>query len=1032
MAVARSASTANSPVSAVASAVLPVIDIRGKVTDDKGDPLPGVTVVVKGTTNGTATGADGTYTLNLPEASGTLIFSYIGYVTREIPITGSQTTINVTLQVDAKTLEEVVVVGYGTQKKANVTGAVSSITVDNQVSSRAVPNVSSAMSGLVPGLAAVQSSGMAGRNGAALVIRGIGSVNGNSAPLVVVDGMPDIDINRIDMNDVESISVLKDAASAAVYGSRAANGVILITTKSGKGKKKATINFTSTNALETPVRSYDFMSDYPRALTLHQRAQAVGTLPSNFNFRNGTIDQWMAMGMIDPVRYPNTDWWNVIMRDGIISRQNLSASGGNDLSNFYISVGMVDQQGLQINNDYKQYNARINYDYKVRNNINVGIKLTGNSSKLSYALEQGFTDSDGTNTAGYDMQYAIAGILPYDPTTGYFGGVMAYGEDPQAYNPYTVYVNNLTRQNRQEANGNIFADWSPIEGLTARVDYFINYANQFQYNANMPNQAYNFQQGAFGSRVYVGSNAGISNRTDSDYKTMFTGRLTYNKKLAANHELGLLAVYSEEYWNERYQGSGRSDRLYPTLHEVDAALTLPGMVSASGGVSTEGLRSYIGRLNYTAFDKYLLEANFRYDGSSKFVEGSQFGFFPSVAVGWRFVEESFLKDFTSRFLSNGKLRMSYGGLGNNSGVGRYQQKEVLANNNYMIGNNIVKGFVYSKMINPDLSWESTNVFNLGLDLGFLDNRLSAELDYYNRLTTGMIRPSEFSIHLSGAYNPPPPRNIGNLRNRGVEANLNWSDNFREVRYGLNLNASYNRNVLESWNEFIGRGASHNSNQIFVNMPYGFIYSYEDMGIAQTWQDIYNATPQGASPGDILRRDLNGDGRIDGNDRKAYPNVQRLRPSTNFSLNANASYKGFDLLALFQGSTGRKDFWLNNYNNVNFGTQRYASTWQHWNNPWNLENRAGAWPRLAGNANREETTFWLDDMSFIRIKNLQLGYTIPATILNKIGVTSLRVFGSAENLATFTNFRGLDPEKGADRNDMYPIVKSYSLGVNLSL
>ena len=1017
---ARDVKLANNVFAPVNSNPMVNWEITGKVVSASGEALPGVTVLLKGTTNGTATGTDGTYSLSVPETGGTLVFSFIGYTTQEKPFTGPG-PVNITLTDDAKALEEVVVVGYGTQKKANVTGAVSSVKIDEQTSSRAVPNVSTGLAGLVPGLAATQSSGMAGRNSANLIIRGLGTVN-NANPLVVVDGMPDVDINRIDMNDVESISVLKDAASASVYGSRAANGVILITTKSGKGKK-ATINFTTTNALETPIRSYDFMSDYPRALTLHQRAAAVNTLPANFNFKNGTIDQWMALGMIDPVKYPSTDWWDIIMRDGFIQRHNLSASGGNDQSNFYISVGLLDQKGLQINNDYKQYNARINYDYKVRNNINVGVKLNGNSSNLTYALEDGFTDDDDSNTAGFDMQYAIAGILPYDPVTGNYGGVMAYNEDAQAYNPYTVYVNNLTRQNRQEANGNIYFDWTPVKGLTGRVDYALNYNNQFSWRADMPNHAYNFQTGSFGSRVYVGPNAGVSNSTNTGNKTMLTGRLTYNTTIAENHAISALAVYSEEYWYTRYQGSSRNDRLYPTLHEIDAALT--DIQSTGGNSSTEGLRSYIGRLNYTAFDKYLFEANFRYDGSSKFLPGSQFGFFPSVAVGWRFSEENFIKSFANRYLSNGKLRMSYGSLGNNSGVGRYEQQETLDASNYMIGGDIVKGFVNSQMVNRDLTWETTTVFNVGLDLGFLNNRLTAELDYYNRLTTGMNRPSDLSILLTGAYNAPR-RNIGNLRNQGAEANITWTDNIGELNYGINLNASYNKTNLEEWNEFLGRGYT------FLNMPYHFLYTYEDMGIAQTWQDVYNATPQGASPGDILRKDLNGDGRIDANDRSADPNVQRDRPTTNFALNTNFSWKGFDLTVLFQGAAGRKDYWITNYNNVNFGTSRYASTWDLLNNPWNLENRGGEWPRLGGNANREETTFWLDDMTYLRLKNLQLGYRLPAALLSKVGVTGFRIFGSAENLATFTSYRGLDPDRGGNRNDMYPIVKSYSLGVNLNL
>ncbi|TDB65385.1 TonB-dependent receptor [Arundinibacter roseus] len=997
------------------------IAITGKVTGEDGEGIPGVNILEKGTTNGTNTDVQGTFTINVANQSSVLVFSAIGYMSQEVEV-GAQSTINLVLKADIKALEEVVVVGYGTQKRANVTGAVSTVTIDDKITSRSLTNVSSGLAGLVPGLAVTQSTGMAGRNNAALIIRGLGTVN-NASPLIVVDGMPDVDINRLNMNDIESISVLKDATSASVYGSRAANGVILITTKSGKGQEKASINYTGNYAFQNPTRAYDFMNDYSRALTLHQRSAAVNTLRANQLFRDGTIDQWMALSMVDPLRYPSTDWWDVIMRTGSVQNHNLSASGGNDKSNFFISVGVMDEKGLQVNNDFTRYNARFNYDYKIRNNINVGIRFNGNWSKFTYALEDGFTDDNATNTAGFDMQYAIAGIVPYDPVSGNYGGVMAYNEDPQAYNPYTLYVNNLNRQNRQEANTNIYIDWSPIKGLTARLDYALNYYNQFRVTAPIPNRSFNFQTNTFGSRVYVGDNAGVGNFTNNGHKTLLNGRLTYKTKIARNHDITALVVYSEEYWYDRYQASGRNDRLYPTLSEVDAALT--DIQTTGGNSSTEGLQSYIGRLNYAAYDKYLLELNFRYDGSSRFLTERQFGFFPSAALGWRFTEENFIKSFTDRFMSSGKLRVSYGALGNNSGVGRFEQKETLNSSNYMIGGSIVKGFVNQKLVNRDLSWETTTVFNAGLDLGFLNNRLTTELDYYDRLTTGMNRPSEMSIHLTGAYTAPR-RNIGDLRNRGVEANITWRESRGDISYSVNLNASYNATVLEEWNEFLGRG------WIFLNMPYQFLYTYEDAGIAQTWEDIYNATPQGASPGDILRKDLNGDGRIDGNDRKAYPKTQRNRPTTFFGLNASVSWKGFDLTVLAQGSTGRKDYWLNIYNNVNFGSQRYASTWQHWENPWSVENRSGEWPRLAGSANREETTFWLDDLSFIRLKNVQLGYNVPKVVTNKLGISNVRVFASSENLATFTKFRGLDPEKTGNRSDAYPLNKSYSFGINIGI
>ncbi len=996
--------------------------ISGTVKDKDGEPLPGVSVVVKGSTTGTITDNNGSFQLKIPADAKTLTFSFVGMRSQDVEV-GNKTVFNIVLQEEAVGVDEVIVVGYGTQKKVNLTGSVAAVKIDEKITSRSVSNVSSGLTGLVPGLAVSQNTGMAGKNDVSLLIRGLGTVN-NAKPLVVVDGMPDIDINRLNMNDIESISVLKDATSAAVYGSRAANGVILITTKSGKGMDKTRINVSSTYAVENPTKAYSFMADYPRALSLHQRLASVNTLRSNYFFKDGTIDQWMALGMIDPVAYPNTDWWNTIMRTGQIQNHNVSASGGNDKSNFFISIGMMDEKGLQINNDYSRYNARFNYDYKVRSNMNVGAKFNGNWSNYTYALEDGFTDDNSSNTAGFDMQYAVAGILPYDPATGNYGGVMAYNEDPQAYNPYTLYINNLNHQNRQEANVSAYWDWTPIKGLTARVEYALNYYNQFRYTAAMPNRSYNFQTQAFGSRVYVGDNAGVANYTNTGYKTQLTSRLNYHTTIANNHDISVLAVYSEEYWYDRYQMSSRNDRLHPSLHEIDAALT--DIQSTGGNSSTEGLQSIIGRLNYAAFDKYLFEANFRYDGSSKFLEGSRFGFFPSAALGWRFTEESFIKSFTENWLYSGKLRVSYGGLGNNSGVGRYQQQETLDATNYMIGGSIVKGFSYSKMVNQALSWESTNVFNVGFDLAFMHNRLTTELDYYDRLTKGMLRPSDMSVLLSGAYDAPP-KNIGNMRNRGIEGNFTWKDMIRKFEYSVNLNASYNATVLESWNSYLGRGYT------FLNMPYHFLYTYIDNGIAQTWEDVYNATPQGASPGDILRTDLNGDGRIDGNDMKAYPHIQRDRPTTNYALNFNAAWKGFDLGVLFQGAAGRKTYWLNIYNNTNFGNQRYASTWDHWNNPWSVENRDGLWPRLGGSGNnRAETTFWLDDLSYLRLKNVQLGYTLPKNWLLKYGIESVRIYGSGENLATFTKFRGLDPEKTGNASDAYPLNKTFSFGVNIGI
>ena len=997
------------------------IPVSGVVKDSNGEPLIGVTIQVRGTSIGTVTDIDGKFNLLNVPSNGVLDVTYVGMNPQSIPVKGS--FIEIVMQEDTQSLEEVVVVGYGIQRKVNLTGSVAAVTIDEKISSRSVSNVSSGLQGLIPGLQVSQSTSMAGKDGASLMIRGLGTVN-NAAPLVVVDGMPDVDINRINMADIESISVLKDAASASIYGSRAANGVILITTRTGKGVSKTQINFNASVSVERPTRSYEFMADYPRALTIHQYRAATGTLRQNYNFKDGTIDQWMALGMIDPLRYPNTDWFKTFMRDGSLQNYTVSATGGNDKSNFYISIGSLSNQGIQIHNDYDRYNTRFNYDYDISNYFKVGARFDGNWSEFTYSgYADGITNNDTSDSGGGDMQYAIAGILPYDPITGRYGGAMAYGEDVQAYNPYAYFNTRKPRQTEQEVNGSMYIDWKPFKGFTAHLDYALSYSNYFQKRADMPTgAAYNFQTNSDLGRNYVADNASVSDNNTTSYKTQLNGRLNYDTRIAENHNIRALFVYSEEYWHTRSTGASRNDRLHPSITEINGALT--NVISNSGSSASEGLRSYIGRLNYDAYDKYLFEFNFRVDGSSKFAEGSQFGFFPSVALGWRFTEEEILAPYLNSWLANGKIRTSYGTTGNNSGVGRFEQLETLTAMNYM-ASDVVKGFVNRKMINKNLSWEESRVFNIGLDLGFFNNKMSTEIDYYNRLTSGMNRPSEMSMLLTGAYSAPR-MNIGNMRNRGVELNLTWRDKLGDVKYSANLNGAYNRTVLEEWNEFLGRG------WVFLNMPYHFLYTYESAGMAQTWQDIYNHTPQGLAPGDVLREDLNGDGIIDGKDRRAYPNIQRDRPTTNFGLTLTAEWKGFDINALFNGAAGRKDYWVTDFNNTSIADRRYASTWDHWTEPWSLENRNGAWPRLGSSTSRSDMAYYLYDLSYLRLKNVQIGYRVPQKLLSALHISNVRLYVSGENLFTLTNYPGLDPEKPRSGRDLYPINRSYSVVVNVGL
>lgn len=989
------------------------VQVTGIVKDNSGEAVIGANVTVKGSTNGTITNLDGKFSVQA-SPNATLVISFIGYTTQEIKLQG-KTNVTVTLTEDSKALDEVVVIGYGTQKKVNLTGSVAAVKIDETIASRSITNVSSSLSGLVPGLVVSQSTGFAGGDGASLKVRGLGSIN-NSDPLIVVDGMPDVDINRINMNDIESISVLKDAASSAVYGSRAANGVILITTKSGLKESKAKVSYNGSYAWSSPVEFYDYMADYSRALTMHMRAAASGN--SSTNYRQASAEQWLAMSMVDPILFPNTDQFDEMFRTGAIQNHTVSASGGSDKMNFYTSIGIMDQEGLQIHNDYSRYNMRLNLDYKIHDNVKIGVKTDGTWS------ERQTPRGSGLETGG--LKYVISGVLNQHPETGEYGGSMAYGENTSAGNAIAEYEAYRTNTSRKEFNGNAYIEWEPLKDLKLNVSYALRYYNEFSKTVQNVIKQMNFQTGEV-SRTMPDTGDLINNSNYEGHKTLFQGRISYEKEIAKGHHIAAMFNAAEEYWYNRSLYAQRKNRLHNSLEEIDAAS--PSEQTNSGSSNSEGLRSFIGRFNYTMFDKYLFEFTFRSDGSSRFAKGHQWGFFPSAAIGWRISEEKFFEPL-KRTVSNAKFRASYGTLGNNSGVGRYEQKETMSTTNYVVGNNtLVTGFSANKMVNKDLSWEETRVFNVGLDLGFFNNQLTAELDWYDRFTTGMIRGSSISSLLTG-YSAPRI-NVADLRNRGVEANITWRSKIRKFDYSINVNASYNVNKLEKWGDHLDRGWT------MLDMPYHFLYIYEAYpGLVQSWGEIANAPYQGndhIAPGDIMIKDINGDGQISDLDKKAYTNKYRDTPMGQFGITLTGAYKGFDIQALFQGNYGRTDLWLDDLNTNTIPQDRYAFQQFHWNDTWSLDNRNASLPRIVtgnqGSRNREESTFYAYNTNYLRLKNLQIGYSIPERYMQKIGFNRARIYLSGENILTMTPWKGIDPEK-PHGNDFYPLVKTYSVGLNI--
>ena len=486
---------------------------------------------------------------------------------------------------------------------------------------------------------------------------------------------------------------------------------------------------------------------------------------------------------------------------------------------------------------------------------------------------------------------------------------MAYGEDVFARNALAYLSIQHNIQERQELNGNLYTEWEPLKGLLFRADYGLRYYNQFTKSYNDPTDEWNSQTGQI-SINRISASAGINNSIGQGYKTLLQGRVSYNTRLFQGHELSVLAAYNEEYWFDRRLSAGRNNRIYPGLSEIDAALTT--IQNAGGSSSAEGLKSVIGRLNYVINNKYLFETNARFDGSSKFLPGYQYGFFPSGSVGWRFSEEPFLKSI-KRVIYSGKLRASIGKLGNNSGVGRYEQRETFALTNYILNSAIAQGFSATKLINQDFSWEETNMTNVGLDLVFLRGKLTVETDVYKKVTNGMIRPSTLSTFLSG-YSAPRV-NIGQMENTGIETNITWRSRLGKANVGAALNVSYNKNRLLKWNEFLAKG------DVYLNMPYHFTYAYISRGIAQSWEDIENAPFHGQfySPGDILYEDLNGDGQITAEDRKAIPENNRNLPTMQYGLNLFGNWNGFDMSMLFHATTGRRDYWIGPENETNTPT-----------------------------------------------------------------------------------------------------------------
>ncbi len=1019
-------------VLSVPAARLAPADIVGSVLDDNGDPVIGASVNVKGNSElAVVTDLDGNFSLAGVPAGATLEISYVGYQPREVAVADGKTMYSITLRPRASQLEEVVVVGYGAQRRVDLTGSVATIGAD-ALADRPVTNATNALAGLAPGLTVTNSGGNTpGYESQTIRVRGMGTLN-DAAPLVVVDGMTGIAISDLNPQDIESISVLKDAASSAIYGSRAANGVILITTKHGT-ESAPRLTYSGNVAVETVAKRLNLVTDYADFMEIQNAALIMnGQAP---RFSQGKIDEWRNDAGRNPTIYPNTDWQDHIYRNpSVVQNHNIGITGGGRRVRYNVSLGYVNNPGIIYYTDYSRYQLRSNLDVNIKPWLTVGTNLFGYVDSNNPSSENAAAGGDVIFGSG--AFNTVPGMTLYDPVSGLYGGIQNPEEENVSnFNPYRrqwFYKTEFPTKTRRGV-AKLYARVQPVKGLTVQGSYTYNYWTRRVEQHLTDRDLYRFtadgpvllREGVV--RTYIRRYNYANTYRSSDITASYSFNIS---KL----EGSVLAGASQEYNKYENEQFLKYDLIDDQLTSIDAAAT-NGPI---GGNFTEwSMRSYFGRLNLNWDNKYLLEANLRADGSSKFAPGERWGYFPSVSAGWRLSEERFMRGASS-WLNNLKIRASYGSLGNNATTSYYMYQSLFATANYILNGNIAGGFAQTVLSNPKLSWEKTYMTNVGVDFSMLNSRLSGSIEAYSKDTKGIL--ISLPAPLEHGTATVPNQNAGEVNNKGLEVDLHWADRIGRVNYNVGFNLGFVNNKVT---KFQGDVSSINGvykiqegrpiNQLYVVTVDRIVRDQADLDYVQSLVDAnpaYFATFQRPELGDFLYADANGDGVLDNDDRVeiGYGALPRLT----YGLNLGAEWNGFDFAMFLQGVGDYKVY----YNNQAF---RFVTVMgQSLNkditdNAWTPENPyASTYPVLRNNAdgrNNIASDAFVHNAAYLRCKNIQLGYTVPQRITRKFFVEKLKVYCSIDNLFTITSFPGLDPEIAAGVG--YPSIRQYSVGLNVS-
>lgn len=969
------------------------ITVQGVVKDQTGETVIGASVMEKGTTNGTITGIDGDFSLNM-SSNGTLVVSFVGYKTQEVQVKG-QKQLQVVLSEDAEMLDEVVVIGYGTMKKSDLTGAVSSIG-NKDIKDSPVSNLGQAIQGKISGVQIVDA-GKPGDN-VSIKIRGLGSIN-NCDPLVVIDGVPtDLGLSSLNMADVERLDVLKDASATAIYGSRGANGVVMITTKrgtEGKGKLAVSANYSFQNA-----------TNVPSLLNAAQYAELSNDMMVNSG-RNPN-PEWANPSELGA----GTDWMDELLRTGMMQNYTVSYSGGNEKSHYYVSGGFLDQSGIVKSVNYRRFTFQSNSDAQV-------LKWLKFSNNITFSAD---TKKSGSYNIG-DALKALP-IYPVKNEDGSWSGPDGnsewYGSTRNPIGP--------TELNKSQTDGYNF-----LANLTAELTFtkWLKFKSTFGYDAK-----FWFIDNFTPKYNWKPTPTEETSRYKSDNKSftyLWDNYFLFDHTFAEKHRVGLMAGMSAQWNTNDYLNAQKNVFMFDNVHEMDNGEEM----YAIGGNETEwALLSYMARVNYSYEDRYLLTATIRRDGSSRFGKKHRWGTFPSVSVAWRASQEKWFPK--NDYINDLKVRAGYGVTGSQASVGNYSYLASYNTSVYPFG--ISSGnqtaLVSSTLANPYIHWEEVAQTNIGFDASLFNSRVMFSFDAYLKETRDMLVKASIPITSGFEDTTTTYTNAGKVRNQGIEMSLHTINLTGELGWETNLTATYNKNKIKDLNSDVPYYINQINNS-YVTMlakdyPINVFYGYVTDGIFQNQSEVNtHAVQPGAEPGDIRFRDLNNDGVINDSDRTVIGNPN---PSWLFSMNNSLSYKGFELSVFLQGIAGNKIYNANNIDNTGMAAAYNQTT--DVLKRWQGEGTSNSMPRAVfgdPNQNTRVSDRFVENGSYLRLKNITLSYTFPKQWLQKAQIENARLSLSCENVATITGYSGFDPEVGINGIDQnrYPISRTFSLGLNFN-